>query len=93
MQPPGLPPHLYDVPLNAGARFADPYVVPTPQSVTLHHLFNASPMARTDEVLVVGMTQRWRDKYVTMLMYQPNPKMAAKKLKAQQLQNEQSVKQ
>ncbi len=50
-------------------------------------------MARTDEVLVVGMTQRWRDKYVTMLMYQPNPKMAAKKLKAQQLQqSEQTVK-
>jgi hypothetical protein len=49
--PPMLPPHLYDVPLNSTAKYSDPYVMPSPSGVTIHHLFNASPLARSDEVL------------------------------------------
>jgi hypothetical protein len=38
-------------------------------------------------VLVIGMTQRWQGKLITTVLYQPNPKLAAKKkLKQQQQQ-------
>ena len=76
--PPILPPQLYDVFLNNSTKYADPYVLPVPQNVTLHHLFNATPLVRSEEVLVVGITQRYQSKFVTTITYMPNLKKLAK---------------
>lgn len=48
----------------------DPYVLPAPQTVALHHLFCASH--KKDDVRVMAVTQRYKNKFVTTVVYSQN---------------------
>jgi hypothetical protein len=59
-EPPPLPPHLRSIVLN--------YKSGVPQHVTLDHLYCT---ARKDGLMVLGMSQRYQQKYVTTIYYSP----------------------
>lgn len=69
----GLPPHLPSVLQNTilnqevPSRM-DPIVLPEPNPVVLNHLYALSVK---DHVLVLAGTHRYKEKYVTTLMYKP----------------------
>lgn len=79
--PPILPPHLGVVLLNATVENhhmpeLDPVVLPMPQHVTLNHLFVSSKKTNKDDqdrVIVLGMTQRYKTKFVTTVYYKYRP--------------------
>jgi 5'-AMP-activated protein kinase regulatory beta subunit len=78
--PPSLPPHLLQVTLNNDAPNRDPTQLPEPNHVMLNHLyalavkvstpFMCAPYAQ-DGVVVLGATHRYRQKYVTTVLYKP----------------------
>ena len=59
-EPPALPQHLRSIVLN--------YKSGIPQHVTLDHLYCT---ARKDGLMVLGMSQRYQQKYVTTIYYSP----------------------
>ena len=59
-EPPTLPQHLRSIVLN--------YKHGVPQHVTLDHLYCT---ARKDGLMVLGMAQRYKQKYVTTIYYSP----------------------
>lgn len=65
-EPPMLPAHLHRALLNAPPPEGDSSVLPVPNHVVLNHLYMT---ARTDGVVVCGMTQRYRDKFLTTVYY------------------------
>ncbi|CAI9105008.1 OLC1v1003833C1 [Oldenlandia corymbosa var. corymbosa] len=69
-EPPMVPPHLQHTMLNCPP-IRDPSVsLPLPQNVTLNHLYlenRETPRA----VVGLGVTQRFRSKYVTVVLYKP----------------------
>jgi 5'-AMP-activated protein kinase regulatory beta subunit len=65
-EPPSLPPHLRHIILNREAPTADPLALPVPQHVTLNHLYCT---AIKDGMMVLGATQRIRDKSITVVFY------------------------
>ena len=69
----GLPPHLPNVLQNTILNqevplTSDPIVLPEPNPVVLNHLYALSVK---DHVLVLAGTHRYKEKYVTTLMYKP----------------------
>lgn len=69
----GLPPHLPSVLQNTilnqeSPMKSDPIVLPEPNPVVLNHLYALSVK---DHVLVLAGTHRYKEKYVTTLMYKP----------------------
>jgi len=69
-EPPALPPHLRHIILNKPAPTIDPQSLPTPQYVSLNHLYCT---AIKDGMMVLGSTQRYRDKYFTVVFYSVMP--------------------
>lgn len=70
--PPLLPPHLRYTPLNSSTQTEyDPSILPVPLHVTVNHVYFASE----DSVSMIGISQRYRDKFATIVMYRP--RMAA----------------
>ncbi|KAL8515976.1 hypothetical protein ACS0TY_014606 [Phlomoides rotata] len=71
--PPMIPPHLQHTLLNLPTN-NDPCVsLPSPQNVTLNHLYienRESPRS----VVALGVTHRFRSKYVTVVLYKPVPR-------------------
>ena len=65
-EPPSLPPHLRLIILNKPPPSADPMTLPEPQHVSLNHLYCT---AIKDGMMVLGATQRYRKKYVTIVFY------------------------
>ena len=65
-EPPSLPPHLRLIILNKLPPSADPMALPEPQHVSLNHLYCT---AIKDGMMVLGATQRYRQKYVTIVFY------------------------
>lgn len=65
-EPPSLPPHLRLIILNKLPPSADPLSLPEPQHVSLNHLYCT---AIKDGIMVLGATQRYRQKYVTIVFY------------------------
>ncbi len=68
-EPPPLPPHLRHILLN----HEDPLEasdMPDPQHVTLNHLYCS---AMRENVMVLGVTERFRQKFVTTVHYSPTP--------------------
>jgi len=59
-EPPSLPQHLRSIVLN--------YKSGVPQHVTLDHLYCT---ARKDGLMVLGMSQKYQQKYVTTIYYSP----------------------
>jgi 5'-AMP-activated protein kinase regulatory beta subunit len=67
--PPLLPAHLLQTVLNKEVPVhCDPTMVPEPNHVVLNHLFTLSIKGG---VMVLGMTHRYRKKYITTLLYKP----------------------
>eukprot|EP00047_Mylnosiga_fluctuans_P018880 m.76173 g.76173 ORF g.76173 m.76173 type:complete len:231 (-) comp7852_c1_seq2:3243-3935(-) len=66
--PPSLPPHLLQVTLNSDAPSRDPTQLPEPNHVMLNHLY---ALAVKDSVVVLGATHRYRQKFVTTVLYKP----------------------
>ena len=60
-EPPPLPPHLRHIILNK-----DHATLPVPQHVALNHLYCT---AIKDGMMVLGMTQRHRQKFTTLVFY------------------------
>ena len=65
-EPPALPPHLRHIILNKPTPTIDPQSLPVPQYVSLNHLYCT---AIKDGMMVLGATQRYRDKYFTVVFY------------------------
>ncbi|CAM9119575.1 unnamed protein product, partial [Ectocarpus fasciculatus] len=69
-EPPLLPPHLRQIILNKPTPSGDPLALPVPHTVTLNHLYCT---AIKDGMMVLGCTQRYREKYVTLVFYSTMP--------------------
>ncbi|KAG5440579.1 hypothetical protein PCK2_000404 [Pneumocystis canis] len=67
--PPSLPPHLEKVILNSNSTMKDDQsVLPNPNHVVLNHLAASSIR---NGVLAVSVTTRFRNKYITTVLYRP----------------------
>eukprot|EP00049_Salpingoeca_infusionum_P018515 m.357594 g.357594 ORF g.357594 m.357594 type:complete len:270 (+) comp17876_c0_seq1:97-906(+) len=66
--PVALPPHLLQVALNSDSPDNDPTRLPEPDHVVLNHLY---ALAVKDQVIVLGTSNRYKQKFVTTVMYKP----------------------
>jgi len=69
-EPPALPPHLRHIILNKASPTNDPLALPVPQHVSLNHLYCT---AIKDGMMVLGATQRYKEKYCTIVLYSQMP--------------------
>ena len=69
-EPPSLPPHLRHIILNKSTPSMDPLALPNPQAVSLNHLYCT---AIKDGMMVLGATQRYREKFFTVVFYSVCP--------------------
>lgn len=67
-EPPPLPPHLRHIILNKPPQLHDTASLPVPQHVALNHLYCT---AIKDNMMVLGITQRYKTKFVTTVYYSP----------------------
>lgn len=67
-EPPPLPPHLRHIILNKPPQLQDTAALPVPQHVALNHLYCT---AIRDNMMVLGITQRFQTKFVTTVYYSP----------------------
>mmetsp|Transcript_31238 Transcript_31238/g.46188 ORF Transcript_31238/g.46188 Transcript_31238/m.46188 type:complete len:360 (+) Transcript_31238:546-1625(+) len=67
-EPPPLPPHLRHIILNKAPQLSDTAALPVPQHVALNHLYCT---AIKDNMMVLGITQRYKTKFVTTVYYSP----------------------
>ncbi|KAG2386936.1 hypothetical protein C9374_001971 [Naegleria lovaniensis] len=66
--PPILPPHLRYTPLNSSKKFHhNPGLLPIPLHVTVNHAY----FSERDNMNKVGVTQRYKDKFTTVVLYKP----------------------
>lgn len=65
-EPPPLPPHLRHIILNKPPQLQDTAALPVPQHVALNHLYCT---AIKDNMMVLGITQRYKTKFVTTVYY------------------------
>ncbi|GAX16348.1 5'-AMP-activated protein kinase, regulatory beta subunit [Fistulifera solaris] len=68
-EPPPLPPHLRHIILNKPPQLQDTAALPVPQHVALNHLYCT---AIRDNMMVLGITQRYKTKFVTTVYYSPS---------------------
>ncbi|DAZ95981.1 TPA: hypothetical protein N0F65_009282 [Lagenidium giganteum] len=69
-EPPPLPPHLRHIILNKVPPSVDCRLLPVPQHVALNHLYCT---AIKDGMMVLGITQRYKQKFVTTVYYSLMP--------------------
>lgn len=69
-EPPPLPPHLRHIILNKIPPSVDYRLLPVPQHVALNHLYCT---AIKDGMMVLGLTQRYKQKFVTTVYYSLMP--------------------
>mmetsp|Transcript_26685 Transcript_26685/g.39646 ORF Transcript_26685/g.39646 Transcript_26685/m.39646 type:complete len:250 (-) Transcript_26685:103-852(-) len=69
-EPPALPPHLRHIILNKPSSSLDALSLPLPQPVSLNHLYCT---AIKDGMMVLGVTERYKHKYVTQVFYSSMP--------------------
>ena len=67
-EPPPLPPHLRHIILNKPPQLQDTAALPVPQHVALNHLYCT---AIKDNMMVLGITQRYKTKFCTTVYYSP----------------------
>lgn len=68
-----IPPHFGQILLNTDIKQVDPYLLPVPQHVTVNHLYvyqEGRSKVKSD-VVVLGVTQRYKSKFVTTVYYKP----------------------
>ena len=73
-EPSVLPPHLHRALLNSPPLTVDSMTLPLPHHVVINHLYSA---ARTDGVMLLGLTHRYREKFVTTVLYTQQVNRAA----------------
>ncbi|EGG21316.1 hypothetical protein DFA_01197 [Cavenderia fasciculata] len=66
--PPSLPAHLRRALLNTQPSTEDPTLLPLPHHVMLNHLYS---LPRKDKVTILGVTHRYKTKFVTTVLYKP----------------------
>lgn len=69
-EPPPLPPHLRYIILNKPPPANDPSALAVPRHVALNHLYCT---AIKDGMMVLGMTERYKQKFVTTVYYSTMP--------------------
>ena len=69
-EPPMLPSHLHHTLLNHQATRDQSASLPLPQNVVLNHLYIENREAPRS-VVALGVTHRFRSKYVTVVLYKP----------------------
>jgi 5'-AMP-activated protein kinase regulatory beta subunit len=69
-EPLALPPHLRHIILNKFTPSTDPLALPVPQHVSLNHLYCT---AIKDGIMVLGATQRYKEKFFTVVFYSTMP--------------------
>lgn len=67
-EPPPLPPHLRHIILNKPLQTDDALALPVPQHVALDHLYCT---AIKDGIMVLGITQRYKQKFTTVVFFSP----------------------
>lgn len=65
-EPPPLPPHLRHIILNKAPQVSDTATLSIPQHVALNHLYCT---AIKDGMMVLGITQRYKEKFITTIYY------------------------
>ncbi|XP_028791972.1 SNF1-related protein kinase regulatory subunit beta-3-like [Neltuma alba] len=68
--PPTVPPHLQHTLLNCPASRSNSETLPLPHDVILNHLYIENREAPRS-VVALGLTHRFRSKYVTVVLYKP----------------------
>ncbi|XP_072958221.1 SNF1-related protein kinase regulatory subunit beta-3 isoform X2 [Typha angustifolia] len=68
-EPPLVPPHLQHTLLSFPPSQDDSSSLPLPQNVILNHLYIEKESSRS--VVALGITHRFRSKYVTVVLYKP----------------------
>ncbi|TYG88120.1 hypothetical protein ES288_A13G269700v1 [Gossypium darwinii] len=71
--PPVVPPHLHCTMLSCPASINASGSLPLPGNVILNHLYIENREAPRS-VVALGFTQRFRSKYVTVILYKPVPR-------------------
>lgn len=69
-EPPEVPPHLRQTVLNYQTNADTSTPLPQPQNCNLNHLYYES-QGTPKSVVVLGVTNRFRSKYVTVVLYKP----------------------
>ncbi|CAL9156551.1 unnamed protein product [Musa hybrid cultivar] len=69
-EPPLVPPHLHHTLLNYSHSQDDPGSLIAPQNVILNHLYIENQDGPSS-VVALGITHRFRSKYVTVVLYKP----------------------
>eukprot|EP01117_Protostelium_nocturnum_P019180 TRINITY_DN8246_c0_g1_i1.p1 TRINITY_DN8246_c0_g1~~TRINITY_DN8246_c0_g1_i1.p1 ORF type:complete len:308 (+),score=127.81 TRINITY_DN8246_c0_g1_i1:374-1297(+) len=70
--PPSLPPHLLRALLNTSPPSKlDPSLLPLPHHVMLNHFYSLP--RPEDDIVILGVTQRYKTKFVTTVFYKPLP--------------------
>lgn len=69
-EPPGVPPHLQLTLLNVPPSVDTPTSLPRPQHVIINHVY-CEKSKTSKSVLALGVTHRFRSKYVTVVLYKP----------------------
>eukprot|EP00245_Coleochaete_scutata_P009316 TRINITY_DN3040_c0_g1_i1.p1 TRINITY_DN3040_c0_g1~~TRINITY_DN3040_c0_g1_i1.p1 ORF type:complete len:284 (-),score=42.28 TRINITY_DN3040_c0_g1_i1:282-1133(-) len=69
-EPPAIPPHLHLTLLNVPPSVETPTTLPRPQHVILSHAYVEKGKTNKN-VLALGLTQRFKSKYVTVVLYKP----------------------
>jgi hypothetical protein len=70
--PPDLPVYLERALLNSGPVADDPSILPLPPRSMLNHVYERNANLELKH-MILGITSRYRDKFVTVVMYKPLP--------------------
>ena len=68
-EPPTAPPQLHLTLLNVPPMTDAPNILPRPQHVVLNHLYCEKQKSKGS--LIMGVTHRYRSKYITVVLYKP----------------------
>ncbi|KAH9327133.1 hypothetical protein KI387_007311 [Taxus chinensis] len=69
-EPPTVPPHLHHSLLNSSGNVDASGSLPHPHNVVLNHLYIGNA-ENTRSVVALGLTHRFRSKFVTVVLYKP----------------------
>lgn len=76
-EPPVLPPHLLGTRAVLNTTTDDPTVLPLPNHVMLNHLyFRKHEDDHKRDILILGTTQRYKEKFVTTVFYKAAPALS-----------------
>ena len=71
-EPPVLPPHLERAFLNIAPTSEDSTVLPLPHHVVINHIYSR----QQDDLLILGATHRYNNRFITTVFYKPKDEAA-----------------